>query len=85
MLKAIWNFFFGTSSTILAEKAKANPQKLNYNESIVDLMKLLSMDSSLENRKKLAKEYGYTGTLNGSADMNMFLHRKLKPKGIFGG
>ena len=55
--------------------AKANPEKLNWKVSIVDLMKLLGIDSSLENRKELAQELGYTGELNGSAEMNIWLHK----------
>ena len=53
---------------------RGNPN-LNYKTSIVDLMKLLGIDSSLENRKELAKELGYTGELNGSAEMNTWLHK----------
>lgn len=53
---------------------KGNPD-LNYKSSIVDLMKLLGIDSSLENRKELAQELGYTGELNGSAEMNIWLHK----------
>jgi hypothetical protein len=49
----------------------------NYNESIVDLMKLLDLDSSLDNRKQLASELGYTGALDGSAEMNMWLHKQV--------
>ena len=53
---------------------KGNPQ-LNYKTSIVDLMKLLGIDSSLDNRKELAKELGYTGQLDGRAEMNIWLHK----------
>jgi len=53
---------------------KGNPD-LNYKTSIVDLMKLLGIDSSLDNRKELAKELGYTGQLDGSAEMNIWLHK----------
>jgi hypothetical protein len=53
---------------------KGNPD-LNYKTSIVDLMKLLGIDSSLDNRKELASELGYTGELNGSAEMNIWLHK----------
>lgn len=53
---------------------KGNPD-LNYKSSIVDLMKLLDIDSSLDNRKELARELGYTGELNGSAEMNIWLHK----------
>jgi hypothetical protein len=52
----------------------------NWNESIVDLMKLLDLDSSLHARKELAKELGYTGELNGSAEMNIWLHKKVMEK-----
>lgn len=50
---------------------------LNYKTSIVDLMKLLGMDSSLDNRKTLATELGYTGALDGSAEMNIWLHKAV--------
>ncbi len=53
---------------------KGNPD-LNYKTSIVDLMKLLGIDSSLQNRKELAQELGYTGELDGSAEMNIWLHK----------
>lgn len=56
--------------------AKGSPD-LNYRTSIVDLMKLLDMDSSLENRKELATELGYTGDKDGSAEMNIWLHREV--------
>ena len=55
---------------------KGNPD-LNYKTSIVDLMKLLGMDSSLENRKELATELGYTGPKDGSAEMNIWLHKEV--------
>jgi 3-oxoacyl-ACP reductase-like protein len=48
---------------------------LNWKTSIVDLMKLLGIDSSLANRKELATELGYTGDLDGSAEMNIWLHK----------
>jgi hypothetical protein len=55
---------------------KGNPD-LNYRSSIVDLMKLLGMDSSLENRKELATELGYKGPTDGSAEMNIWLHNEV--------
>ncbi|HST36610.1 MAG TPA: DUF3597 domain-containing protein [Allosphingosinicella sp.] len=58
------------------EQAKGG-QGLNWKSSIVDLMKLLDLDSSLDNRKALATELGYTGALDGSAEMNIWLHRKV--------
>ena len=48
---------------------------LNWRSSIVDLMKLIGVDSSLDNRKELARELGYTGDLDGSAEMNIWLHK----------
>jgi hypothetical protein len=55
---------------------KGNPD-LNWRSSIVDLMKLLDLDSSLDNRKELAEELGYTGDKDGSAEMNIWLHREV--------
>ncbi|MCL6730263.1 DUF3597 domain-containing protein [Sphingomonas hankyongi] len=57
-------------------REKGNPD-LNYRTSIVDLMKLLGMDSSLENRKELAAELGYQGAKDGSAEMNIWLHKEV--------
>jgi hypothetical protein len=57
-------------------REKGNPD-LNYKTSIVDLMKLVGMDSSLENRKELATELGYTGEKDGSAEMNIWLHKEV--------
>jgi hypothetical protein len=57
-------------------REKGNPD-LNYRTSIVDLMKLLGMDSSLENRKELATELGYQGPKDGSAEMNIWLHKEV--------
>jgi 3-oxoacyl-ACP reductase-like protein len=56
--------------------SKGNPD-LNYKESIVDLMKLIGMDSSLDNRKQLADELGYEGAKDGSAEMNIWLHKRV--------
>ena len=56
--------------------AKGNTD-LNYKTSIVDLMKLLGLDSSLDNRKELATELGYTGDKDGSAEMNIWLHKEV--------
>jgi hypothetical protein len=52
-------------------------QKYNWRQSIVDLMKLLNLDSSLNARKQLAQELGYTGALDGSAQMNTWLHQQV--------
>lgn len=50
---------------------------LNWRTSIVDLMKLVGMESSLEERKALASELNYTGALDGSAEMNIWLHKQV--------
>ena len=55
---------------------KGNPD-LNWRTSIVDLMKLLDLDSSLANRKELATELGYTGEKDGSAGMNIWLQKAV--------
>ena len=55
-------------------------QTLNWRESIVDLMKLLDMDSSLTARKELAHELSYTGSTDDSATMNMWLHKEVMSK-----
>jgi hypothetical protein len=62
---------------VLSDLAARNPQKLNWQSSIVDLMKLLDIDSSLENRRELARELGYTADLNDSASMNIWLHKRV--------
>ncbi|MCR5885399.1 DUF3597 domain-containing protein [Rhizobacter sp. J219] len=62
----------------LEKRAAANPQKLNWRTSIVDLLKLLDIDSSLEARKALAKELYCPDELMGdSAKMNMWLHKNV--------
>lgn len=58
----------------------AQGKDLNWRTSIVDLMKLLGIDSSLANRKELAQELGYTGALDGSAEMNVWLHKATMRK-----
>ena len=52
----------------------------NWKQSIVDLMKLLNLDSSLTARKQLAQELGYTGALDGSAEMTVRLHKQVMTK-----
>ena len=52
----------------------------NWRTSIVDLLKLLDLDSSLAARKELAKELGYTGDTNDSASMNVWLHKQVMAK-----
>jgi len=63
---------------LLEQRAAANPQKLNWRSSIVDLLKLLDMDSSLTARKALATELGCPAELMGdSAKMNTWLHKTV--------
>lgn len=57
--------------------ARKGDPDLNWRTSIVDLMKLLDLDSSLDNRKELATELGYTGARDGSAEMNIWLHKAV--------
>lgn len=62
----------------LEQRASANPQKLNWRTSIVDLLKLLEIDSSFNARKELAKELNCPADLMGdSAKMNMWLHKTV--------
>jgi len=61
--------------------AKANPEKLNWKVSIVDLLKLLGLDSSLAARKELAAELGCPAdNMGDSARMNMWLHKTVLQK-----
>jgi hypothetical protein len=55
-------------------------EKYSWKQSIVDLMKLLKLDSSLPARKQLAQELGYAGALDGSAEMNIWLHKQVMTK-----
>lgn len=63
--------------TIMAQDAG---QTLDWRRSIVDLLKLLSIDSSLANRKALADELGYEGDTSDSAAMNIWLHKAVMRK-----
>lgn len=65
---------------ILNDLSAKSGQKLNWRISIVDLLKLLGLDSNLVERKNLARELGYTGTLDGSAEMNTWLHQQVMRK-----
>jgi uncharacterized protein DUF3597 len=60
-------------------------EELNWRQSIVDLMKALKLESSLSARKQLAQELGYTGALDGSAEMNIWLHKQVMAKLAEGG
>nr|WP_308633791.1 DUF3597 domain-containing protein [Massilia sp. YIM B02769] len=65
---------------ILNAKLKASGQQLNWRTSIVDLMKLLDLDSSLAARKELAAELHYSGDTSDSASMNIWLHKQVMKK-----
>ncbi|AIB22365.1 hypothetical protein P035_01669 [Brucella suis 06-988-1656] len=65
---------------ILDAAVKKSGQALNWKTFIVDLMKALGLDSSLQHRKELAQELGYTGDINDSATMNVRLHKQVIQK-----
>jgi len=67
-------------AAVLNDLAKKNKEKLNWRTSIVDLMKLLELDSSLAARKQLAAELHYSGDTNDSAAMNIWLHKQVMTK-----
>ena len=62
---------------ILDQAVAAKKEKLEWRTSIVDLMKALDLDSSLSERKALAKELNYSGDTNDSATMNIWLHKQV--------
>ncbi|MGX7703326.1 DUF3597 domain-containing protein [Methylobacterium sp. Gmos1] len=65
---------------VLNDLASKAGQQLNWRTSIVDLMKLLNLDSSLSARKELAQELHYSGDTNDSATMNVWLHKQVIKK-----
>jgi hypothetical protein len=65
---------------ILAKLDEEQDEDYDWKRSIVDLMKLLKLDSGLGARKQLAQELGYTGALDGSAEMNVWLHKQVMTK-----
>ena len=65
---------------ILTKLADEQDEDYDWKRSIVDLMKLLKLDSGLGARKQLAQELGYTGALDGSAEMNVWLHKEVMTK-----
>jgi 3-oxoacyl-ACP reductase-like protein len=67
-------------AAVLTKLAAENKEKLDWRKSIVDLMKLLDLDSSLSARKELAKELHYSGDMNDSASMNIWLHKQVMVK-----
>ena len=62
---------------VLQGMAASNSQKLDWRHSIVDLMKLVGIDSGLSERKAMAQELGYTGSTDDSATMNIWLHKEV--------
>jgi len=67
-------------AAVLEGLAAKNPQKLDWRHSIVDMMKLLDLDSSLSSRKELAQELHYSGSTDDSAAMNLWLHGQVMTK-----
>ena len=65
---------------ILESMSSGSSQKLDWHHSIVDLMKLVGMESGLAQRKALAQELGYSGDMNDSAPMNIWLHKQVMQK-----
>jgi hypothetical protein len=64
-------------ATVMDQLVSESGQTLNWRTSIVDTMKALGVDSSLEHRKQLAKELKYDGDTNDSASMNVWLHKQV--------
>jgi len=67
-------------TAILDGMAAKNSEKLDWRHSIVDLMKLIGVDSSLSARKELAKELNYSGDTSDSSSMNIWLHKEVIKK-----
>ena len=67
-------------AAVLDKLRVTTDEDLDWRVSIVDLMKLVKLDSSLKARKELAKELGYTGVMNDSAKMNVWLHKQVMTK-----
>lgn len=65
---------------ILNAAAISAGQPLNWRTSIVDLLKLLDLDSSLAARKELAEELGHAGAFTGTAEQNIWLHKQVLKK-----
>jgi nucleoid-associated protein YgaU len=67
-------------AAIMDNLAAQSSERLDWRRSIVDLMKLINLDSSLAARKELAQELSYTGDINDSASMNIWLHKQVMTK-----
>ena len=61
-------------------KAEQGSEDLSVHESVVDLLKALGKDSSMEGRRQLATECGYVGRYTGTAEQNVWLHGKVMEK-----
>lgn len=70
----------GEAESLLTAIAANYSHPVNWRTSIVDLMAILGIDNSLAQRKELAKELGYTGDMNDSATMNVWLHKQVMEK-----
>jgi 3-oxoacyl-ACP reductase-like protein len=67
-------------AAIMDNLAAQSSERLDWRKSIVDLMKLINLDSSLASRKELAQELSYSGDMNDSASMNIWLHQQVMIK-----
>jgi hypothetical protein len=67
-------------AAVLDSKAAGQTDQLEWRYSIVDLMKVLGLPGDLSSRIALARELGYSGALNGSAEMNIWLHKQILTK-----
>ena len=67
-------------AAVMTKLAEQNTERLDWRRSIVDLMKLLNLDSSLASRKQLAQELRFSGDVNDSASMNVWLHKQVMQK-----
>jgi len=67
-------------AAVLTKLRAEQNEQLDWRTSIVDLMELLKLDSSLAARKRLAQELGYSGDMNDSASMNIWLHQQVMQK-----
>lgn len=64
-------------AAVLDQRNRDHPEDLDWRRSIVDLMKLLDLDSSLKARRELAHELDYTGSTADTAEMNVWLHKQV--------
>ena len=67
-------------AAVMDKLAEQSDEDLDWRKSIVDLMKLLNLDSSLNARKQLAQELQFAGNTKDSATMNIWLHKQVMLK-----